>query len=293
MKKDIDLISNIVVLRSVYGNKTGMQYRIQPCKDPETGEYPPCVKPVDSQGDIRLTDKERNSGEFYIKETETFTIVDGTTFDMNNPRQKATWEAIKHCPLIAPERWAKDSKGNYMIDGTMGWKNKRPRYGTAELYVDRPGLEAQQRVSKKKLVRDASNFIFDDDRGCDGRVMKARLLGKQMSNMPDADVTDFLLEVAEKDPEKIIKLYTGDDIALRILFMDAKDKHVILYKQKIYIYGEVTLGATEDAVLNWMQNPANRRVMELIRRETYPEYYPDTTEEEESTDSKTNKKGKS
>lgn len=288
MKKDIDLIDNVIVLRSVYG-KVGMQYRIQPCKNPATGEYAPCVKTVDSHGDIRLSDAERNSGEVFLKETDTFTIVDGTVFDLKKPRDKAIWEAIKYCPLIAPERWAKDNQGNYLIDGNMGWKNRKPRYGTAELYVDRPGFEAQQRVSKKKKVRDATNFIFDDDRGYDGRVMKARLLGKLMTNMPDADVTDFLLEIAERDPDKIINLYTGEDISLRILLMDAKDRHVILYKDKVYLYGNVTLGATEEAVINWMKLPENMRVLELIRKDVYPEYYVKTSEDQ---DVDTNKKGK-
>jgi predicted Zn-dependent protease with MMP-like domain len=79
--------------------------------------------------------------------------------------------------------------------------------------------------------------------------MKARLLGRNMSNMPDADITDFLLEVAEKTPEKIINLYTGEDITLRILFMDGKDKHIIIYKNKVYTYADVVLGATDESVI--------------------------------------------
>lgn len=273
MKKDSDIIENVIVLRSVYG-KVGMTYRIQPCKDPSTGSYPECVKRVDSRGDMILTDAERNSKFPYISENETIVITDGTTFDLNNPREKAKWEAIQHCPMIAKERWEKDSQGNYKIDGTMGWSNKKPRYGAAELYVDRPGLESRQRVSKKKMVHDACQFIFNDDRGYDGRVMKARLLGRMMSHMPDADITDYLLEIAEKTPEKIIDLYTGEDITLRILFMDGKDKRVILFKNKVYVYADVVLGATDESVIQWMRSPENAKVLELIRRDVYPEYFP-------------------
>ena len=271
--KNSDLIENVIVLRSVYG-KVGMKYFMQPCINPETGDYPECVRPVDSHGDMIISDSDKNSEKVYIKENARFEIVDGTTFNLNKPRDKAIWEAIRHNPMIAPERWAKDSQGGYLIDGTMGFHSKRPRYGTAELYVDRPGLEAQQRVSRKKLLRDALNFIYDDERGNDGRVMKARLLGRNMTNMPDADVTDFLTQTAEKDPEKIIALYTGDDISLRILFMEAKDKRIIILKNKVYTYGDnVVLGATDEAVLNWMKDPVNQNVLNLIRRETYPEYF--------------------
>lgn len=272
-KKDQDLIDDVIVLRSVYG-KVGQKYFMQPCIDPQTGEFPPCVKKITANGDMILTDAERNSGFPFIRVNEVFTITDGQVFDMKKPREKAIWEAIKNNPMIAPERWAKDSNGNYLIDGTMGYKNLKPRYGTAELYVDRPGLEAQQRVSKKNRIRQALNFIYDDERGYDGRVLKARLLGRDMTSYPDADITDYLVQKAEKDPEVIITLYTGDDLSLRILFMEAKDKKVIYSKNKLYIYGDnITLGATDDAVLNWMKQPSNNKILELIRKDTYPDLY--------------------
>lgn len=272
--KNGDLISDIVVLRSVYG-KIG-KYFMNPCKDPETGEYPECVRPVDSKGDMILSDKDRNSGNVFIKENAVIVVTDGQTFDMRKPREKATWEAIKHNPMIAPERFAKDRNGNYLIDGTMGYKNTKPRYGIAELYVDRPGLEAQVKVNRTALLRNALNFIYEDERGSEGRLLKARLLGRKMDNFPDADVTEFLIETARKTPEKIIELYTGDDVALRLLFIEAKDKNVIIYKNKLYTYGDnIILGATDDAVLNWMKVPTNQKVLDLIRKDTYPDLYKD------------------
>ena len=97
-----------------------------------------------------------------------------------------------------------------------------------------------------------------------------------MRNVSSADVTDFLLSIAEKDPDRIINLYTGDDIHVRLLFMDAKDKHVIIVKQKLYMYGDsVCLGATDDAAITWMKDPRNRRVLELIKKDTYPDLYED------------------
>lgn len=223
-----------------------------------------------------LSDNDRNSNKVWIKETDVFTIVDGTTFDLKKPRDKAIWESIKSNPMIAPERWAKNDRGEYLIDGTMGWKNSRPRYGTAELYVDRPGLEAQQVVSKKRKIVNASTMIFEDSRGNDGRVLMARLLGRNMSNQSDSDVTDFLLQIAENDPDKIIALYTGDDLSLRILFMEAKDKKVIYSKNKLYMYGDnISLGATDDAVLNWMKQANNAKILELIRKDTNPDLYKD------------------
>lgn len=277
-------LDNIIVLRSVYG-KVGQKYYIQPCKDPSTGRLPDCVKPVNSAGDMILSDDERNSGEYFIKENETFVIEDGKTFDLTDEIQRKQWDAIKNCMLIAPERFAKDANGNYLIDGTVGWKSTRPRYGIAELYIDRPGFESAKRVSRKKKIHNACAYILDDERGSEGRILMAKLLGKHMTNMPDADVEDYLLGIAEKDPDKIIKLYTGDDLSLRLLLVEAREKKIIIVKNGVYLYAgtDVVLGATDDAVLTWMKSSKNKKTLELIRKDTYPENY-------QSDDLKTNKK---
>ena len=277
-KKEIDL-SQKIVLRSVRG-KVGNVIKIQPCKDPETSEYPDCVKKVDSNGDMILSEKERNDPNriYFIKETDTFDVVDGTTFDLENIRQRYIWEAIKHCPLIAPDYYAKDVNGNSLINGTPGdytlrdYLNHNPRrFGVAELFVERPGVEANRRVSRKKLKHDAESYIYTDERGYDGRVLKARLLGHRMEGMADADVTDYLLQVAERDPEKIINLYTGGDTAVRLLFIEARDKNIILFKDKVYLYANVVLGATDDAAILFLKDPKNANIYKLIKQDTYPE----------------------
>ena len=35
----------------------------------------------------------------------------------------------------------------------------------------------------------------------------------------------------------------------------------------------IVLGATDDAVLTWMKDPKNKKVLELIKRDTYPDMY--------------------
>ena len=255
-RKEVDL-SQKIVLRSVRG-KVGNIVKIQPCKNPSTSEYADCVKRVDSNGDMILSESERNdpNRQYFIKETDTFDIVDGTTFDLENVRQRFIWEAIQYCPLIAPDYYAKDKNGNSLINGTPGWNSKSPRFGIAELYIERPGVEANRRVSRKKLKHDAESYIYDDER---------------MDGMADADVTDYLLQIAERDPEKIINLYTGGDTAVRLLFIEARDKNVIIYKNKLYTYADnVVLGATDDAAILFLKDPKNANVYKLIKQDTYP-----------------------
>lgn len=270
--RNSDLIDNVVVLRSVYG-PVGMKYFFNPCKD-KTGQFPDCVKRVNAQGDLILTDAERNSGKYFIGENEVIIVENGTTFNLNNEMDKAKWEAIKNNPIIAPERWAKDSNGNYLIDGTIGKHSTKPRYGIAELYVDRPGLDSQIALTKKKKIHNAISYILDDERGHEGHLLMAKLLGKKMDGAPVADVEDYLVQIAEKDPQKIIDLYSGDDLNLRLLFVDARDKRVIVRKSGAYFYSDtVVLGATDEAALTWMKTAKNAKTLELIKKDTYPEMY--------------------
>lgn len=253
-----------IVLRSVFG-KVGMKYYIQPCKD-KNGNWPECVKQVDSFGNMIVSDTERNSGKPFIKVTETFIVEDGKTFDLTDPWDNARWEAIRNCPMIADFRGQRDAKGNLIIDGDS------KRYGRAELYIERPGLEVAKKVNKRQKIHDAESYIFDDPRGAEGRLKVARILGKHMSHASDSDIKDYLLEIASRDPDKIIKLYTGEDLELRTLFLDARDKGVIRSVSGIYVYGDgISLGGTIDVVISWMRDPRNKKLLESIKRDTYPD----------------------
>ena len=275
-RTDIVFDDKIITLRSVY-DKANIKYFIQPCKN-KYGQYPSCIKRVNSQGDMIMSEKERNDYSegraVFFPENHLFTIVSGRTYNLNDPYDKAEWEAIENCPLIAKSRDERDSNGNLLIDGAKSTPSKPARNGVAELYIDRPGLDTQRRVSHKQLIHKAESFIYDDPRGADGQLNMARILGKDMRNQPTADVIDFLTRVAEKDPKKIIDLYTGDDISLRLTFIEAKEKHVIYIKNKLYLYGDnIVLGATDDAVIAWMNDLWNQKVLELIKKDTYPDYY--------------------
>ena len=272
-----DVKSNIVTLRSVWG-KVGQKYFIEPQRNPRTGRFPECVKRVNSQGDIILTpeelDKESKGLAAYIKEDKVFIIQDGTTFNLDDVYEAAEWEAIKYCDLIAPDRFAKNENGDYLIDGTIDPRSPRPRYGAAELYVERPGVDSQRRVTHKKLCLQAANFIGNDERGYDGRLLVAKVLGRNMSNQPNSDVEDYLLSVADKTPEKIIDCYTGGDMNLRMLFIEAKEKHSIVKRNGLYMYGDdVILGANDTAVINWMKEPKNSKILAMLRKDTFPEMY--------------------
>ena len=268
-----DLKSDIVVLRSVWG-KRGQKYYIQPQKNSK-GQYPDCVRKVNSEGDMIL--KPGDNPDFLIPEDRIFTLQDGTTFNLNDPYQAAEWAAIENCFLIAPSRFAKGADGNYLIDGTPDIVSNsnygaKSRYGRAELYVEKPGLESEQKVTRARLELKAINFIYQY--GYEDWLTFAKVLGRNMENQPVPDVEYFLISVAKKTPEKIIEICSGGDLANRVLFMSAKEKGVIRKRNGMYIYGEdgdLILGASEEAVIDWMRQPKNKKTLELIRKDAFPE----------------------
>lgn len=262
---------NIIVLRSVFG-KVGQIIYIEPCKNPKTGRFPDCVRRVNSMGDMILSDEDKNSGKVLIPENQVFEVKDGSSFDLEDPYDAAVWECIKYAPVIAPSRDARDAHGNLLIDGENAEGKTNARYGIAELYVESPGVEVSKRVSKTKLVFDAQSFIFNDEKGAEGRVLKARLLGKNMRNAPDSEVTEYLLGVAKDNPKKIIDIYSGTDMTLRLLLIEAREKKVIYIKNKVFMYGDdIVLGISDDSVIAFLKQPQHQKILELIKRDTYPE----------------------
>ena len=267
---------NYIIIRSVFG-KVGQRYFLNRDRDPNTGSFPACVKHVDSKGDIILTDAERNSGQVFIPEDQLVIIEDGKSFNLDDPYELALWQSIQHSRIIAMSRDARDKKGNLLIDGDS------KRYGSAELYIERPGYEIKKKNSRKKLINMAETIIFNSS--LEDQVKLARLLGKNMKNAPAADVEDYLLQRASKDPQLVIDMKTGDDSIYRMLFLDATDKYIITTKNKLYVYGDegIVLGATDDAAVAWLKDPNHKRIVDMIKKETYPHMYedekPDTTTE--------------
>lgn len=255
-----------ITLRNVYGREK--KYYLQPCKQ-KNGTNLPFVKKVriNETGDpeMILGPDELNDPmrDYFIPETELIEIYGGKSFDLDDPLEKNLWECIKNNPLIAPERSAKDRMGNFLIDGTQ------ERYGRADFYVEREGEIAERKVARIQVVTKAYVFIEQDTPS--GRRTKCKLLGKSMQNAHDADVQNYLYTRAEANPQEIIDLYTGSDQALKLLVIDAKDKHVITNQSGIWMFSETMLGATDEAIILYLKKPENQQVYESIKQLTFPE----------------------
>lgn len=263
------LENKVITLRNVYGKIK--EVHLQPGRQKNGARFP-WVKPVryDSMGNAEmiLSQDEMNSPErdYFIAEDADIIITDGTQFDLSDPYQRNLWRCIENSDQIAPTRDARDKNGNLFIDGN------KTRYGMAEFYVDIPGEESERSVSKKQKITKAWTYIGEDSKN--GRLTKCKILGKHMNNAPDSDVEDYLYQRAEKNPDEIIELYTSGDMSLKLLLIDAKERGIILKKDGMFVYADTLLGATDDAVIIFFKTPANKRILDQIKFEVYPEYAP-------------------
>lgn len=260
-------MNDIIILRSVFG-KVGQTYYFQPCADPRTGRFPDHVKTIDKNGDMILSesDKEEMSkgSVVFIKINEIFEFESGKTFDLSDLYDWSVWEAIKHNSTIAKERNAKDDQGNYLIDGGKKY------YGTAELYVERPGEEVKKRVSSKELTFKAQRYIYEDAES--ELIKKCRVLGRDYSNAAPADIKWFLLEHAEKDPNKVIALYEDDGWKLHLFILDAVDRGVITKQEGIFRYDDKMLGGSIESVMILLKDFKYKAILDSIKRDTYPDF---------------------
>ena len=262
-------MNNEIILRSVYG-KVNQTYFIQPCPNPKTGRLPECVKTVNSSGDMILSEievQQMNSGEkHFIPANYTFKIVDGTVFNLDDIVDAANYAAIEHCNWIAKDRYQRDAEGNLLIDG--GAK----RYGVADLYVERPGEITKSKIDRKQLIFRASQYVYEDSES--ERIKKCKVLGRNLTNAAPADIIEFLIDKAEKDPKKIIDLYEGEDWKMQLFIIDAVEKGVIRKSAGIFKYDDKILGASIEATVITLRDIQFKKISDSIKLETYPHLRP-------------------
>ena len=255
-------MDNTIIIRSACKIPKGY---LNPCKIPGTNNYPDCVRKTNKDGELILSREDKDSGKTFIADTDFIEIYDGKVFNLDNVEDAEAWEAIKYHKCIAKDRDERDEKGDLVIDGNQF------KYGTAEWYVEVPGREVKNKNASRRKRLTAQNYVLNDTPY--DRMQKAKVLGKSVRNLHESDIEDFLMQEAEKNPDKIIDLYTSGDMALRLLFLEAREKMVIKFTNKLWMYGDIIMGTNEESAISYMKQPQNANVTKLLRQECFPDYY--------------------
>lgn len=234
--------NKIIKLKSVF--KQG-KTTVQPVKD-GTGWY---------RGVERLSEDQKKSRTHWAEPTSKYVIKDGTTFDLNDEAMRITWEWVKHSACIADT-----------------YEEVQFTPGT-EFYIFIEGEEAQKSVSRKEKKYKASKLVMEDNAA--NYPLRCKLLGVSMDGEPSIVLKEYLLEEADKETDKVIAIYESHDLSYRLLLLKAIDKGIVSkdLQSGIHTYGNTVMGMTQDACLAWMQDTQNKHLVELLEKETNPEYF--------------------
>ena len=238
----------LITIKSVF--KTG-KTTVQPVSD-GLGWY---------KGVARLSEDDKRKLKHWAEPSSKFIIKDGVTFDLNDEAQRITWEWVKHCPCIAPNEES--------CQHTPG----------AEFYVYLENEVAAKNISRRELKYKAIKCILDDNSV--NYPMRSELLGINMDYAKPSVIKDFLLDQAETNPEKVLSIYEGADVSVRLLLLKSRKLgKVVVDESGFYRYGNVVLGMSERAAVDWLQDKTHRHLIEMLEKEVDPDYFAgeDTTD---------------
>lgn len=246
----------IIVLKSVYKIP---KMKIQPTRDKTTNRF---------LGVPELSPKQKEGLAYYATPDDMIEIYDGKTFDLSKEEDRIIWDWVKYSPRIGASREAIDSSRD------------------KEFYVHIEGIESAKKVKRRDMVHEAVSFIKKDSQA--DHYKRAKLLGNRMDQMPHIEVIEYLYNVAESTPHKIISLYTDGNMKTKLLLLDAMEARIIYQDSGIYRYGDTEiLGTTEEQAVIWLQSADNKNLVDMIKKQLYPEYYKTEEKSTKSTKSTT------
>ena len=226
--------NQVIVLKSVF--KTG-KTTVNPVKD-STGWY---------RGIPRLSEEDKRKLKVYATPESRFTLYDGVTFDLAREDQRVTWEWVKYAPCIAPTQEA--------VQHTRG----------AEFYPFIEDKAAEEAVATKLVKYKATNYIVQDNPI--NYAARALLLGVNMKHMKPIVIQEFLLDIAETDPGRILEVYESQEMSTKLMFLKAIEKNVIIRDGQTYRFGNSILGMTEKSCVAWLRDSKHKHLVEAIENE--------------------------
>ena len=176
-------------------------------------------------------------------------LTDDLEIDLNNETWAKDWEWMKHCQEISDTfEKGQGSPGCYF-------------------YIFRPGTESAKKVVEAENRMKLVNYILTDSP--ENLYNRVSILGMDMTGSVISDVKEYLLAMAETEPEKIKAVYESKTFSLELLFMHATQKNVIEKRGGVYVFGEILLGVEKKAVIAFFANTNNTGTTRTIEAMTY------------------------
>jgi hypothetical protein len=249
MVNNIEQIENglpsdkIIVLKSLYKTKSS-KMTIQPAWSKRLSWF---------KGVPRLSEMDKQKMTFFITPDSKLVLQNEMEFNLADEVDAANWAWVKHSPRIA-----EDLDKAQMTPGAM-------------FYIYMEEKEAQANISKSELLFKALQYVMTDKPV--NYISRARLLGIDMTNDKPLIIKEFLISETTKHPEKVIEVYESDALAIQLLFYGAVDKGIITNDGQVFLYGRHVLGISEALSIEYLKEPRNTSLLDLLDRELHPEYF--------------------
>jgi len=210
----------------------------------------------------RLSEEQKKEKEYYVVVGETaaekshlntkITLKDGVIFDLNNDVDRINWDWVKCCPQVA-----------------MSFADAQA--SKALFYVHIEGRESEMRTRTIEKRHDAVKLVLEDP--ATNYVNRALLLNMDMEGERPSVIKDFLLETAEKSPEKIFRIYRDKAMKIHLLFLKGKKMGLIKVdpRDNVITYGTTILGISDESAIAYLQS--NEDILMLLEREVNPDYF--------------------
>jgi len=195
-------------------------------------------------------EQEKAEGFFLDKYSNTV-IKESKTFHLDLEVDRAHWDMCKFNPTL---KFTKDAA---LVDGDALW------------YVEIPELESKNNIDKKRILNKAESLILNDTK--EELIYRARLLGLNMEKDKVETIQEILLMKAEtlSGAKKIIELYDGNLMSVKLLFLKALDLNIITHDKKsgLYTYGHQPMGVSEDAALMYLKDKRHKSILENLEND--------------------------
>ena len=229
---------DVITFRNIHGKNAGKQ-SFGPTKNVKTGRF---------MGIPNFTKKqEEDAVSFFLDKHSNIELKDGKELVIHNEDgvDKAYWDMLKYSSEIAFS--AKEAIANKVA-----------------YYIEVKELEHKEGLDEKITVHKAVGLILNDTHS--ELIFRARMLKLDMENDPTETIKAVLIDIAEKNPAKIINLYAANLIGVKLLFYKAVDNNVITkdgagkYKYDINI-----LGVDEETSLTYLQHNDSKLLLERLK----------------------------
>ena len=239
--------NRIIVLKSLYHKER--RFIASPVREAATG----LLKGVEP-----ITEDMKKKYSYHFDHTSEVEIKNGKTFDLNDQKQRDTWEWVKHCKEIAPDWDTAQNSGRDVL-----------------FYIEDEKQEVATSLKESDVIFRAMEFVQKD--ASTNYASRVKIYGTPMDGQDPDVIKNFLIREAmnKATAPKIIALYESSDTSLQLLFLNAVDKEVITRADKgIYMYGEVVLGSNTEAAMASLKDPMNNQLVREISQQVNPNLYP-------------------